>query len=227
MHATTLQPAAGAHGELTGILLIRAYHHARGDTERDEVIVPDSSHGTNPATASMAGFRTVTVPSAAGRRRGPRRAPRGAGPPDRGRDAHQPLHAGPVRAAHRGAAGRDPRGGRPGLHGRRQHERHPGPLQAGRRGLRRDALQPAQDVLDAPRRRRPRRRPGGRRRAARAVPARTRWSSATPTGAFRLERPGERPASIGRVRAYQGSVGVLVRAYAYIRTHGGAGPARR
>ncbi|MFN8519054.1 MAG: aminomethyl-transferring glycine dehydrogenase subunit GcvPB [Chloroflexota bacterium] len=65
MHATTLQPAAGAHGELTGILVIRAYHRAPGDLAQDEVIVPDSSHGTNPATASMAGFRTVTIPSAA------------------------------------------------------------------------------------------------------------------------------------------------------------------
>ena len=64
MQAVTLQPAAGAQGELTGILLIRAWHRSRGDLERQEVIVPDSSHGTNPATASMAGFRTVTVPSA-------------------------------------------------------------------------------------------------------------------------------------------------------------------
>src|SRR6266542_1480489 len=63
MRAVTLQPAAGAHGELTGILMVRAYHAARGDHERTEVIVPDSSHGTNPATASMAGFRTVTVKS--------------------------------------------------------------------------------------------------------------------------------------------------------------------
>ena len=63
MEAATLQPAAGAHGELTGILMIRAYHLSRGDTERIEVIVPDSSHGTNPATASMAGFKTITVPS--------------------------------------------------------------------------------------------------------------------------------------------------------------------
>ena len=68
MAAVTLQPAAGAHGELTGILMIRAYHQARGDTERNEVIVPDSSHGTNPATASMAGFKTVT--DQVGRRRG-------------------------------------------------------------------------------------------------------------------------------------------------------------
>ena len=65
MDAVTLQPAAGAHGELTGILMIRAYHRSRGDTERREVLVPDSSHGTNPATATMAGFRTITIPSAA------------------------------------------------------------------------------------------------------------------------------------------------------------------
>ncbi len=65
MHAVSLQPAAGAHGELTGILMIRAFHAADGDHGRTDVIVPDSSHGTNPATASMAGFRTVTVPSGA------------------------------------------------------------------------------------------------------------------------------------------------------------------
>ena len=65
MRAVTLQPAAGAQGELTGILMVRAYHDSRGDHARREVIVPDSSHGTNPATASMAGFTTVTVPSAA------------------------------------------------------------------------------------------------------------------------------------------------------------------
>src|ERR671911_898383 len=64
MRAVSLQPAAGAQGELTGILMIRAYHQSHGDTARTEVLVPDSSHGTNPATASMAGYRTVTVPSA-------------------------------------------------------------------------------------------------------------------------------------------------------------------
>ena len=64
MRAVTLQPAAGAQGELAGILMIRAYHRSRGDHQRDEVLVPDSSHGTNPATASMAGYKTVTIPSA-------------------------------------------------------------------------------------------------------------------------------------------------------------------
>ena len=63
MDAMTLQPAAGAHGEYTGLLLIRAYHQHRGDTARTKIIVPDSAHGTNPASAVMAGFTVVAVPS--------------------------------------------------------------------------------------------------------------------------------------------------------------------
>src|SRR5690606_19620623 len=59
----TLQPAAGAHGELTGVLIARAYHEARGDHQRRTVIVPDSAHGTNPATAAMAGFNVVELKS--------------------------------------------------------------------------------------------------------------------------------------------------------------------
>ena len=58
-----LQPAAGAHGELTGCLIIRAYHRERGDTGRTKILVPDSAHGTNPATAVMAGFEVMTIPS--------------------------------------------------------------------------------------------------------------------------------------------------------------------
>ncbi len=63
MDAFTLQPAAGAHGEMTGILIIRAYHEHRGDKKRTKVIVPDAAHGTNPATAAMAGYEIVQVPS--------------------------------------------------------------------------------------------------------------------------------------------------------------------
>jgi glycine dehydrogenase subunit 2 len=63
MDAMTLQPAAGAHGEYTGLLLIRAYHQSRGDTQRTKIIVPDSAHGTNPASAVMAGFEMVAVGS--------------------------------------------------------------------------------------------------------------------------------------------------------------------
>jgi glycine dehydrogenase subunit 2 len=62
MDRLTFQPAAGAHGEFTGMLLVRAYFARRGET-RTKVIVPDSAHGTNPATASMAGYEVITVRS--------------------------------------------------------------------------------------------------------------------------------------------------------------------
>jgi glycine dehydrogenase subunit 2 len=62
--AVSLQPAAGAHGELTGMLMTRAYHRDHGDGERrTKVLIPDSAHGTNPATATMVGYQTVTIPS--------------------------------------------------------------------------------------------------------------------------------------------------------------------
>lgn len=63
MDAVTFQPAAGAHGEFTGLLLIKAYHQGRGDMARTKVIVPDSAHGTNPATAVMTGLTVVNIPS--------------------------------------------------------------------------------------------------------------------------------------------------------------------
>ncbi|MBX3055596.1 MAG: aminomethyl-transferring glycine dehydrogenase subunit GcvPB [Anaerolineae bacterium] len=61
--ATSLQPAAGAQGEFTGILMVRAYHRNRGDNARDTILLPDSAHGTNPATSSMAGFKVVELPT--------------------------------------------------------------------------------------------------------------------------------------------------------------------
>ena len=63
MDGMTFQPAAGAHGEYTGLLLIRRYHQSRNDAARTKIIVPDSAHGTNPASATMAGFTVVSVPS--------------------------------------------------------------------------------------------------------------------------------------------------------------------
>ena len=63
MDEVTLQPAAGAHGEWTGLMLIRAYHEANGDVNRTKVIIPDSAHGTNPASATVAGLEIVTVKS--------------------------------------------------------------------------------------------------------------------------------------------------------------------
>ncbi|HEY3417859.1 MAG TPA: aminotransferase class V-fold PLP-dependent enzyme, partial [Armatimonadota bacterium] len=61
--AVTLQPAAGAQGELTGILMMHKYLQERGETGRTIVLVPDSAHGTNPATTAMSGLRVVVIPS--------------------------------------------------------------------------------------------------------------------------------------------------------------------
>lgn len=63
MDAITLQPAAGAHGEWTGLMMVRAFHKQNGQTGRTKVFVPDSAHGTNPSSASIAGFDVVSIPS--------------------------------------------------------------------------------------------------------------------------------------------------------------------
>lgn len=63
LDATTLQPAAGAHGELTGLMVIKAYHAQRGEGHRNEMIIPDSAHGTNPASCAMVNYKVIEVPS--------------------------------------------------------------------------------------------------------------------------------------------------------------------
>jgi glycine dehydrogenase subunit 2 len=61
--AVTLQPAAGAQGEFTGILVMRAYHLSKGETQRTKILIPDSAHGTNPASTTMSGLQVVEIPS--------------------------------------------------------------------------------------------------------------------------------------------------------------------
>ncbi len=221
MAAVTLQPAAGAQGELTGILMVRAYHRSRGDLERTEVLVPDSSHGTNPATASMAGFKTVTIPSAPDggvdveafrAALGPRTAAIMITNPStlglfeaRVGELLQATHAAGALAYMDGAnlnaiLGRF----RPGeagfdvmhfnVHKTFSTPHGGGGPGAGPVGVR-EVLVP---FLPSP-------------RVVREA-----------DGSFRLERDGERPTSIGRVRSFFGSTGVLVRAYAYLRAHGTA-----
>jgi glycine dehydrogenase subunit 2 len=222
MHAATLQPAAGAHGELTGILVIRAYHRSRDDAQRTEVIVPDSSHGTNPATASMAGFRTVTVSSA----------------PDGGVD----LEALRAALGPRTAAVMLTNPSTLGLFERRIVElleaTHAAGALAYMDGANMNAVlgrfRPGAagfDVMHFNTHKTFSTPHGGGGPGAGPVAVSERLAPFLPEplvvrqddGSFRLERPGERPDSIGRVRAHQGSVGVLIRAYAYIRTHGAAG----
>jgi glycine dehydrogenase subunit 2 len=222
MKAVTLQPAAGAHGELTGILMVRAYHRSRGDFERTEVLVPDSAHGTNPATATMAGFRTVSIPSA----------------PDGGVDvAAFQAALGPKTAA---VMITNP--STLGLFEARLCELldavHAAGALAYMDGANLNAVmgrfKPGVAGFDAvhinvhktfstPH--------GGGGPGAGPVGVGERLLPFLPTprvlrepdGHFRVEDQGERPTSIGRVRAFAGNTGVLVRAYTYIRAQGGSG----
>jgi glycine dehydrogenase subunit 2 len=59
----TLQPAAGAQGEFVGVAIIRAYHQSRKDEKRTKILIPDSAHGTNPASSAMKGFEIVPIPT--------------------------------------------------------------------------------------------------------------------------------------------------------------------
>jgi glycine dehydrogenase subunit 2 len=222
MRAVTLQPAAGAQGELCGILMIRAYHRSRGDADRDEVLVPDSSHGTNPATASMAGFKTITIPSAAD----------GGVDVDRFRAALGP----------RTAAVMITNPSTLGLFEKRIGELldaiHEAGALAYMDGANLNAIlgrfKPGEAGFDVmhfnvhktfstPH--------GGGGPGAGPVGVGDRLLPFLPAprvlrsedGRFRLERLDERPTSIGRLRSFVGNTGVLVRAYAYIRAHGGTG----
>jgi glycine dehydrogenase subunit 2 len=95
--AVSLQPAAGAHGELTSLMLFRAALTERGETERTEVLVPDSAHGTNPASIVLCGFRPVELKVERPRRGGSRSVPLAARAEDRGAHAHESEHPGPLR----------------------------------------------------------------------------------------------------------------------------------
>jgi glycine dehydrogenase subunit 2 len=221
MKAVTLQPAAGAHGELTGILMIRAYHMARGDHERTEVIVPDSSHGTNPATASMAGFRTVTVKSTAEGQVDLAALRAALGPHTAAVMLTNPSTLGlferqivELLDAVHGA------GALAYMDGANMNAIL-GKFRPGAAGF--DVMHfNTHKTFSTPH--------GGGGPGAGPVAVNEKlvpflpWPRVLRDGdTYRLEKPGERPSSIGRVRSYQGSTGVLVRAYAYLLAHGGDG----
>jgi glycine dehydrogenase subunit 2 len=222
MRAVSLQPAAGAQGELTGILMIRAHHRKNGETDRTDVLVPDSSHGTNPATASMAGYRTITIPSAG--------------------DGGVDVDAFRAALGPRTAAVMITNPSTLGLFEKRIGELLDAVHEAGALaymdGANLNAIlgrfKPGEAGFDVmhfnvhktfstPH--------GGGGPGAGPVGVGETLLPYLPTprvlraddGTFRLERPGERPGSIGRLRSYVGNTGVLVRAYAYIRAHGGSG----
>ena len=166
----SLQPSAGAHGELAGLLLTRAYHADRGETPAQGA---DARHlaRDEPGDGDDGRLRGRQGRDRRARRHRRRRPAREGRRGRRLPDADQPEHARAVRRAHRGDRRDRARRRRDALLRRRQPERRHGHLAAGRHGLRHRPREPAQVVLAAARRRRPGRRPDRRVRADRAVPA--------------------------------------------------------
>ena len=147
--AATLQPAAGAQGELAGMLMMRAYHLDRGDTQRRKVLVPDSAHGTNPATAAMCGFHTVSIPSDANGDIDLAKLQAELDDTVVGLMLTNPNTLGLFEKQLREVTDAVHNVGGLSLRGRRKPERHPRQGQAGRHGLRRGPHQFAQDVFHA------------------------------------------------------------------------------
>ncbi len=173
--ACSVAPNAGSAGELAGLLAIRAYHASRDDTSRDVCLIPESAHGTNAASAVLAGLRVVVVKCGKDGAIDARRPAGQAGRqrrPGGGDHGHLPVHQRRLRGDHHRGGRAGARRGRPGLHRRRQPQRAGRPDLARAARRRRLAPEPAQDVLHPARRRRPRRRPGRRAGAPGAVPAR-------------------------------------------------------
>ena len=213
---------AGAQGEFAGVAMIRAYHRARGDLARNEIIVPDGGARHQSRHRHDVRLRRARDSDQRQWRCGPRRAARRRGPADRRHHADQSIDARRVRAPHRGGRAHRARGGRPAVLRRRQPQRHPRQGAPGRHGLRRHPHEPAQDLLHAARRRRARRGRGGRGAATAAVPAaadRGRGGEGD-GGHYRWLTEKDLPQSIGRLSAFMGNAGVLLRAYVYARMLG-------
>ena len=201
-------------------MTIRAYHRDRGDARRNVVLIPSSAHGTNPASAAMAGLKVVVVACDARRQRRPGRPARqgGEAPRRAGRaDGDLSLDARRVRGRDSRDLRHRARAWRPGVHGRREHERAGRADEPGGDRRRRLPPEPAQDVRHSARRRRPRHGPDRRGEASRAVPARPSGraaSAATRRSQRSRRRHGAAPAS-------------CIISYGYIRMLGALGDDRR
>ena len=218
--AVTLQPNAGSQGEYSGLLAIRAYHDARGEGHRDICLIPSSAHGTNPASAAMAGLQVVVVGCdrdgnidlADLRAKADKHADTAGGA-----DGDLSQHARRVRGGDPRDLRDRPRAWRPGLHGRRQPERA-GRADQPRRDRRRCLPpQPAQDLLHPAWRRRARRRADRRRGAPRAASAEPSAARGCRTGERlrprrrRAVRQRDDPADLLRLYPHDGRRGTEAR----------------
>ena len=213
--AVSLQPNSGAQGEFAGLMVIRAWHRDRGDLHRTVVLIPSSAHGTNPASAVMAGMQVVVVACDANgnidvadlAREGPRARGHAGRPHD-----HLPVHARRLRGRGAGDLPHRARARRAGLHGRREPQRPTRPDEPRRDRGRCLPSQPAQDVRDPAWRRRPGHGTHRRGAAPGAVPAGARprahrGREGDPRRRRRAFRIGEHPAHLVCVRVAPGRRG--------------------
>ena len=220
MDRFTLQPAAGAHGELTGLMMIRAYHENRRDSARRQIIVPDSAHGTNPASAAMAGFQVLEVASDAAGGVDVAALRQLLGPDTAGLMLTNPNTLGLFDVRIGEIADLVHAAGGLLYYDGANANAILGKARPGDMGF--DVVHlNLHKTFGTPH--------GGGGPGAGPVGVKARLEPFLPAplverrqdGSFRLDE--RRPLSIGRVKAFYGNFGVLVRAYAYIRTHGAAG----
>ena len=214
--AVSIQPNAGSQGEYAGLLIIRTWHESRGEGHRNVCLIPSSAHGTNPASAQMAGMQVVVVGCDAGgnvdlgdlERKAAQHAADLAALMVTYPSTHGVFEAGITRRSARSSIAH---GGQVYVDGANMNAMV-GLCAPGRIRRRRLAPEPAQDVLHSARRRRPGRGPGRGRRAPRAVPARAIAISTRPKEA------------IGAVTAAPfGSASILPISWMYIEMMGGEG----
>ncbi len=218
MDAVTVQPAAGAHGELTGLLLIRAYHEAAGDARR-VVLIPDSAHGTNPATASIAGYDVLEIRSNASGMIDVDRLRAVADDSVAALMVTNPNTVGIFEGQIREVAEVLHRCGAQLYMDGANMNALAGIARPGEFGV--DVMHlNLHKTFSTPH--------GGGGPGAGPVAVREHLEPFLPVPRIRespeqLELDWDRPRSIGRVRAFNGNFGVLVRALAYILAHGGDG----
>jgi len=217
----TLNPLAGAHGELTGILLIRAYHQARGDHARRKILVPTSAHGTNPASAAMGGFEVVSIPDTEDGYVDLNGLDKALGPDVAGLMLTNPNTLGLFEKNIRTIADKVHAAGGLLYYDGANLNAILGVARPGDMGF--DVVHMnVHKTFSTPH--------GGGGPGAGAVGVKDVLVPFLPTpvigfadGAYRLEHADMHPKSIGRVRSFFGNFGVLVRAYTYIRTLGAEG----
>lgn len=219
MDRFTLQPAAGAHGELCGMMMVRAYHASRGEPHRRKVLVPDSSHGTNPATAALIGFEVVEIKSNARGRVAFEELNRAVGPDTACLMLTNPNTLGLFEEDILQITERVHRAGGLLYYDGANFNALLGITRPGDMGFDIVHLN-LHKTFTTPH--------GGGGPGAGPVGVKEKLAPFLPVPL--VERQGgrfvfdsDRPESIGRVRSFYGQAGILLRAYAYIRTLGSSG----